>query len=361
MIPGTQEMRDALAGPHRRWVRVTAAGPDGAPVIVPVVEGSVELTAQSFDRAACEFTVAGLDLAPRDTGDPLAPVAGRVLVDMGVVLPGGLIESWRVADLWVQSVDIRRPRGDFTVRAVSRSARVSAAGLPQPAQPTAGETCAAFLRRIVETALGETVTHLVDAGVPDVPAPADAALAGDPWQAVEALSDLLGAETYFDRLGRLVTRPVPVIGTPAVVLAGTVTGTWVVLDRDRFANGVRLVFTGPQGETVGQAYDTVPGSPTAWDGPAGRALYEETRPGPVTQAQADAAARAMLARLVGSFQRCGADAVPNPLIEPGDTVMLRHADGAQARYLVSAVSLPLGLGEMRLDLHASLFGTEPLP
>jgi len=355
-------MRAALDGSHQRWVRVIAAGPGGSPVEVPVVDGSVTWQAGSYTRCAARFTVAGLALAPAALDDPLAPVGSRVLIDMGVGLPGGHVEHVRVASLWVESVDLRRPDELLDVQAVSRAARVSAAGLPAAAQPAPGQTALQMIRSVVEQAVGAGVTH-VTAGVADAPAPADSSFTGDPWQAVEALSDTLAAETFFDREDRLVTRPVPVLATPAAVLdaAASVTATWGVLDRSRFANHVRLVFTGPAGEIVGEAKDDAAGSPTRWGGPAGKALYEETRPGPVTQAEADAAAARMLVRILASFERCGVEMVPDPTLELGDTVMLRHADGRAARYLVSAVTLPLGPGAARVELNATAFGSTASP
>jgi hypothetical protein len=277
---------------------------------------------------------------------------------MGAVLPDLTTEYVRVATVWVQEVESRRPDNVVTVAAASRESRVSDAGMPAPPMPTGQQNATEFMRQIVQDALGETVTHDVHGSVPDVPAPPDAALGTDPWQAVEALSDLLGVVSYFDRRDRLVTRPVPVLSTPVARLdpAHTVTGIWVVLERSKMANRVRLVFGSGSGEIVGDARDAVPGSPTEYGGPAGRILYTETRPGPVTQAQADAAAAAMLARLLPAFHRVGVDMVPDPRLEIGDTVSLLHPGGGPASYIVSGIELPIGPGDARLDMRAAPYG-----
>jgi hypothetical protein len=82
----------------------------------------------------------------------------------------------------------------------------------------------------------------------------------------------------------------------------------------------------------------------------------------MTPAQAQSAAVALLRRIQGRVRSVSLDAVPDPAIEPGDTVAIRFAGGAVERHLVQALTIPFGADEtMQVSTRTTTYTTGGWP
>lgn len=169
----------------------------------------------------------------------------------------------------------------------------------------------------------------VDTPEHTLPAPGVIPTGDDPWQHARRLAETIGCEVYVDHLDRYIIRPVPVPGLPVRTWQpgdGLLTSVEQRDDYGTLVNGAIVVSSSAwmDDPVVGQAWDDDP------DSPVRRALVGEwparmpaSEVG--SQGQADEAAAALLRRRAGWDRTVIATTVPDPSIEPWDTVVI---DGA---------------------------------
>jgi Putative phage tail protein len=304
-----------------------------------VIGGEVSYDGSSTERTTLTASVA-LDHAPTEWGSLLVPADSQLRVTFALAEGPPIV----CATVWLDAVTVTRPDSTVELSAVSRATRVAQAGFPPGDRRYTGTT-AAVIEAIVEAALGVPVT-VDNRGVtgPLIP-PERAFLDVDPWQAVEDLCDAAGAEAYFDSHDVLVIRPVPTAtGTPAWDLAPGDDGTIIryATSLTRAPNDVSIVFTTDDGlEIRGTAVATGPAAPS---GPYGRVTYEDSRPGTLTQAQADAAALDYLTRAGGIMRTLTLEIPPHPGIEVGDVARVTFVNGSAELHRITSVILPLTPG-----------------
>jgi hypothetical protein len=324
---------------------------------------SIESDATRWPRHSLRATVADIDAA---TAAGLNPGDARLRVFCGVATPDrGVIEG-QTAEVWVQEVTATRgASASATLTAASLEARISGAGLASDLQPLPGETVAALITRLAADALGWTPTVAVSAG-DSTPVPADLGISGDPWAAIEDAARAASLAVSIDRFGRLCLDVPPALsGTAAAEIRAGEGGT-LIESRSRGsraggANAARIVYRSTDPgvpDVVGVARQTT--GPVRWDGPLGRLTYTDTRDGPVTQAEADTAARAALTARLGLVRETGLTAVPDPRLEPGDTIEVGFANGVRERHLLTAVARDLApLGPMELRTRGDFLADAP--
>lgn len=178
----------------------------------------------------------------------------------------------------------------------------------------------------------------------------------DPWDMAMKMAQSIGAELFFDGSGEPVLRPEPdPVFTPSSFdfvegEEATVLGITRDLSDEEAYNGVLVI-----GETSGNApvrataWDTNPDSPTYYD-PAipgaskyGAVPWVVTSSYITTSAQAQAAANAELARVLGVLEHIDFNAINNPAMESGDVITLTrdriHVDSA---YILNSITMGLG-------------------
>lgn len=206
----------------------------------------------------------------------------------------------------------------------------------------------------IEDAIESLITDVYPAAV--VNTPGGTATLGkrtvidqDRWQAIKDWSAAIGCETFVDQLGHWQVQAVPDptagtavwtidAGADGVLVDGTITPT-----RQGVYNGV--VVTGEPAEKHAPAYalvtDDDPTSPTLWGGAFGRVPDFYSSETIRTDAQAAAAGTARLRDLLGAARSVDLSAVPNPALEPGDTITVTYPDGTSELHLVDSVQTSL--------------------
>jgi hypothetical protein len=185
----------------------------------------------------------------------------------------------------------------------------------------------------------------------------------DPWDDVRGLARAVGMRPLFARDWTLLVARDP---DPA---AGPARWQWTAGHTPQYLDGVRkvsgwpynvVVATGepvyeqdedtvPPPPVVGVAEDTDPASPS-WAGRY-RRPYFLTSQLIATQQQADDAAAAQLARVVGLSEEVTCQVVTDHLLDVLQTVRLRDRKiGADGLYLTEAVTVPVGPGPSTVSM-----------
>jgi hypothetical protein len=93
---------------------------------------------------------------------------------------------------------------------------------------------------------------------------------------------------------------------------------------------------------VGESWDADPLSPTWINGPYGDVLFEFSDPNVNSNDQATRAAAAILGRVLSRAETNSASVIPNPALDPDQTVrLLRPSLGLDANLLVDEIKFPL--------------------
>lgn len=179
----------------------------------------------------------------------------------------------------------------------------------------------------------------------------------DPWASAQEMAASFGAELLWNSDGKCVLRPEPdpLYTPPSFVYArgidATVTEMGRDLDDEQAYNGVVVTSssTSLTAPLRAEAWDTDPASPTFYDPDnPGQSLYGAvpyfmSSQYIMTQAQADEAAAANLARVMGVIESINFNAVNNPAHEGGDVVLLQSDKiGVDAAYILDSVRIGLG-------------------
>lgn len=174
------------------------------------------------------------------------------------------------------------------------------------------------------------------------------AVGTDPWATMKTWAASAGWIIYFDELGRLTFTPPPDPGLPIAVYAPgpgyTMTGLSSLISTSPAYNGAIVIGSYPGNIAVrGVAWDDDPASPTYYLGGYGR------RPAPpvtlstvLSQAQADAAAAALLPTILGASRPVTVTAIPDPRRRPYDVAYLSDGrDRIGGLYRLTASTLTL--------------------
>lgn len=276
-------------------------------------------------------SVDGESVVPVGTAGVLSPFRARVELVM-TIRAGGVEESvslgiFRVVgvpsavDSTVEHEGRTLVQGSrVVVKFESLDSDIERWGFQFPAQSNLGVSAFGEIRRFTNMPVEETVS---DALVPAV----------KPWEAkqggrLEAVLELgrtLGGSAVVNSRGAWVIIP-DVVGEPVATLRlgerGTVLDVADEIDTDTVYNEVIGVFEDAAGKPL-YAVEQVLSGPLAVDGPYGVNTRYYASDLVKTQAQANAAVKAVLAQSIGSQQYdVQVQCIINPLIEVGDVVEL---------------------------------------
>lgn len=346
MLPVSGRWAAGLRQNHRPIHRIQLAK-TGTVLLdyLKVESGSVTKDAGQAPRTFATVTMADTSAA---TAQLCTPFGYRLRFYRGLQYPDNTQEMILYADLDIVASSFSRPDNTLTMQLADVSAIIAGDTIPGPVTPPG----LASAQEAITWLIGRSQYYGPDVDVADStgaakPIAADWAADGDPWDAVEQLADAIGAECYFTPARTPVLRPVPSLKTtPDALLyaldGGTVTEIESTLDR---APNVVYVWGAPQAngkQARGVAYDTSPSSPTSINSAYGQVVSVIQRPSPLTSAQAQSAAAAMLRRVQGKVRTVRLQAIPDCSLEPGDTVELRFAGGAIERHIIQSVTIPIG-------------------
>jgi hypothetical protein len=173
----------------------------------------------------------------------------------------------------------------------------------------------------------------------------------DRWDTIADLADRIGAQVYDDGLRGWHVDAVPVLGTVALSVAHGAGGTLVSSDadvsrEDGWANWVVLRYVWTDASNVRQR---IVGSRRVQTGPYAATtgnikFWTEDRDTPTTQAQADAAAAALVARTVTRGRSLTISTPSAYWLRPGDTITVQLPTGDPETHLVARVEFDLRTG-----------------
>jgi hypothetical protein len=344
--------QNTVAANHKATVRATAfTAVLGSVPTIPVVGGSVTVSATSQTRRSATVDIADLRYWPDDPLSILSPLGSELLVEYGIVIPG-------VGTEWVPLIqgvitDVARSRptqgstAAFTVTLADRSTKVTQARLDAPAQTVTSATVVAEITRLITEVLPTvTVTDLTGS---TMVAPV-IEINRERWaDGIEKLADAIAAEVFADPLGRFVIRPQPVItATPVWVVSTGDRGTVIGLDekttRDLTYN--RVVASGQRTDGTAPVFaavsDTDPLSPTSVNGPFGVKTRFYSSPLLTTTGQCTTAAQGLLARTTGMHGSVTLTLVTNPALDAGDVIQVRDGD-TLINHIIDTVTIPLSV------------------
>lgn len=353
----SRELGRALDGTHGRVIEVTCnLDSDGSKVCdVPISGGTVRADLTRSERWSGSIEVADWSLLPTGADSPLSGFAGTHLrIHVGAVTSAGP-ETIPLAYLWPGEIQADRARGSdtFTINLQSPAAW-AATDDSGPYISLAGETVHGYCQRLLDAALPWTVTVLDQTDTAGTQPAPPVSNQGSPWAAAVDMATQAGAvlEPIFRGTFRL--RDPYVFGAPtqsfSVGPGGTITSLQGEVGRGGgFANRVRVVLTGPEGEAVGDASITT--GATRYGGPAGKVMRTWTQPGQLDEAAAQVLAAQLLASTSAATRTTGFTAMPDPRTELGDSVWVTYLDGSRLRHMVTFLEWPLGPGDMNVGVR----------
>lgn len=315
---------------------------------IPVTDGSVSASRKGNVRRTCDFTVAlqiWEDL-------PINPLSSRVKVYIGLESTPGVRRVLPQGMFRVDSIS-RNRRDVVTVSTTSLESYVLDDRFFTPRTPTKGISTITAIRALISESLPDAV-FLVTA-TKDKVVGMTAPWERERWEAVTALAESIEAEVYCNADGQFVIADKPDVNYlmqhPVWRVNAGPDGVLVTHTESRTRNKVynAVVASGQSSdENVPPVWDVVtdndPNSPTWWGGPFGHVCRFYANPNFTTKAQCTAAATKMLNEAKLEEAEINFTMLPNPALEPGDSVAVTMIDGQIENHIIDDMSLPLGLG-----------------
>ena len=301
--------------------------------------------------------------------DPLAGV--RVELDVGYRRPGGDQDVATIVDLGLRRRNVDWASGTVTLTLASDEALVNDASPVAVGSLSAASTAAGvqtLLEQAISPAPNYTATVAGDAAV-------SVEAVTDRWGTMQDLADRRELALFDDGLRNWFLRPVPVLaGAPAATLAvgkgGTVLAPEADLARDDWFNYVCLRYrwrntAGADQVVTATAYTS--SGLYAITGDAGKRILLDERNVPTKQLDANAAARAVLARQLSRARSFTFSAIAAYWLRPGSTVRVTLPGGKPESHLVSRVAFSPIAGTMTVSTRlpdqtsATIATTTPPP
>jgi hypothetical protein len=331
-----------------------------------------QVRADRGQRARRQLT-ASIPLSQWEDVPELNVISSRVLVEMGfdlggtsVVLPLGL---FRVNEL------SRNNAGELQLTGTSMESYVIEDTFEKETTYAIGSKCLDQLKAAILETLPEAKFE-VDPAI-NVATTLHKPLQGTEsrWDTVEAMAHMLSADVYCNSVGTFVVKPRPSMLNAQPVWRinegsdGVLIGVNTKVSRDNMFNAVQVVaqnaFPGDEPYAGDWVRDTDPTSPTVWGGPFGRKSVRITDPGikffddmdplrsPFSGAQikdqCNKKAAELLLFYLADERQINLSAIPNPALEPDDFVQISMLDNREEIFLLTSITLPLGLGELTAD------------
>lgn len=326
-----------------------------------VVGGGIRVDEGSRVRRAGTLSSSDIDLMPTDADALLSPASADLLLQVGHVYAEGDTETVPTGMLRVLSVGMPSLDGPLTLELGDYFAVLGGSRFAVPWVTPAGVRVITEVTSIVQSVL--PWVEVIDlTGSPAVTR--SQVWTGTAGDAVSSLVTAIGAEAFFDPLGRLVIRAVPDGTSPSVWTLDTDTDTAVVedaeqrLDLSRVYNAVYVESSDPTLTAPVSAVVYQSEGPLRWR-PGFRQARRFASPILTTVAACEAAARTLLAKSLIYATDVEPVALPNWALDAGDTVTLAIDSAPTGTRVVSGLTIGLGPTEMsmRVSTRPPLSGT----
>ncbi|MFI5808970.1 DUF5047 domain-containing protein [Streptomyces sp. NPDC051561] len=344
MWPVSRRWDPALRHTHRLTARATILPPEGAPFEAPLLSWSV-----TGDRTANVRRTVQAVLAPgvRRGLDGVTVQGGFMQLDVGVDYLDGSRELVPQGLFRLDEEDAALPFGGVSVKGYGREKIVADDRFLTPRTERNSSALDLIEALLLESVPSATVTRRTTR---------DASVSATTWErerfeAIDgtdsSLARSLGVEVWADGLGQFVISRVPTLSDAPVWTVDTGDGgALITAAASTSTAGLYnlVVATGDASDgsvPIGPitVRDVDPTSPTRITGPMGRRPRHYSSPLLRTAAQADTAARSLLANSLGLAAGLSFTAIPNPALEPGDVVRVEPEDGPAQLHIIDKLTL----------------------
>lgn len=281
-----------------------------------------------------------------------ARLGARVVIDAGYVR-GDVADVHQLVDLGLRTRSVRRPANVLDLALAGDEALLIDGAVCVTGTLTGTNTL---------NAIGALIHQVLPDAVIDYSALSNAGgsisqsqVDTDRMDTLTDLADRIAAQVFDDGSRTWVVRDVPTLGsTPAITVTpgkgGTLIDSDSGIDREGWANWVVIRYVWTDASNVRQR---IVGNGRVTSGPysssSGNLKIELVeRQTPATQAQADAAAAALVARMVTRGRSVVITAPSAFWLRPGDTIGVQLPTGDLVYLLVSAVEFDLVAGTMQV-------------
>lgn len=351
MRPVSNRFLATLRGAHQMVAeaRIVAPGQTGVNptgVSIPLLSGDVQVDGSAQVRSTLELTTGGAGMWPTSATDALAPYGNEVFVRRGIRYGGGTTE-W--VSLGYHRLDTPEqddaPDGPIRLTGQDRMAGIIDGRLTAPRQFAATATYG----QVMSVLVGEIypwATIEWDDDTNDQTIGRQIITDDDRYKVLNDLVMSVGKTWWWDHRGILVVRTPTAVSQPVWTVNHGRGGVLVSLSRRLTREGVYngLVVTGEGADTSvpvrAVVVDNNPASPTYWYGPFGKVPRFYSSPFIVSHGQAASAATTMLTQYLGLPYAVDLTAVPNPALEPGDSIRVVYP-GRSEMHIIDRLTVPL--------------------
>lgn len=356
MRPVSAAFLAEVRGSHRVRSEAWCHPADGSdPVEVPLTEGSVTLDATQRVRGQCDFSVADTDWIPRDATDRLSPFGTEIELRRGVYLSDGSWETVGLGRFGLEDAEVTDEGSGASVRiaALDRMERLSKAKFEDVFQVANGTR---YTQAILDVVLGiwpecPVMDGFVDMSTMTSTLRPTAQVGDDPAEFVQGLAFAVGMSLFFDGEGVLTLRKFASLDAVWELVEGDGLLLSVARSWSRTAAFNRVVVSGENTEGTdvyrAVASDDDPLSPTFYGGPFGKVPEFRSFPQVQSNGQAQDVANNILAREIGAPSTVSFGMVPNPALEPDDTIRIsRSSVGVDEEHVIDRLTVGLGASEV---------------
>lgn len=319
-----------------------------------VSDGTLTFSEDYTPRISGSLTCGNnLDAAALEAIDP----RGRALVNVyaGYTYPGGTDDVQQLAQLWLDVRGAQQP-GDV-LELTGNSAEIAAHECKWllPAQVKSFVDLVRAIEWLLEYATAAPVQLMHELGT-GYRADLVGAVALEPglnmWEVAGGLATTAGLTLYCDSQGRWILEP-PASGygqTAAFLTPGPtspVSKIDDVLSRQNYFDAAIITYKWKDANGDQEIRGTwAPPAATGQLAGAGCKTFETERPGPISQGNANEAARLAVVQLSTRGDSYVIEAAAHYWLRPGMTVQIQKADGGLVRHVVKVVQFKLGAGAM---------------
>jgi hypothetical protein len=351
-FPDSGKFLDILSRSHLITARATLYdGNQPVPNIARLVSGeiTVDRSAQARRTLSGEVALAQQE----DYVIPIDTLHSRTQIWLGVL--DGLTPLWVSGGVFrINTVD-RTNRGSLAITGSSLEAYVIEDVYTQPKTypiytPILFAIQDTITSSFASATFGPFSAKVLDA---DAPLPGPVTVDEDRWAMVETLSSIINCDVYCDPFGVFQIVYKPTLSDVAVASIhegedGVLVEVKAGVSREDTYNAVLAM--GQSSNTdippvSAIVRDTDPNSPTFWGGPFGKRTYPYTNELLTTKEMCQAKARILLNELRAQTRSVSFNAIPNPLLEPGDVVIIDMLDGTTEKHMLGSLTIPVGLGD----------------
>ncbi|KOG33282.1 DUF5047 domain-containing protein [Streptomyces resistomycificus] len=350
MYPVSERFLKRLTEDHIPVTQVQLFLTTGEVINLPHTGGQVTVDRAQAIRRTCTVTIADPTLIPRTPADELATYGARLRISRGIDFgDGSQPELVPLGVFRLDDVDGDVSEGPVTLTGSDLSIIVADDKFTTPYRVT-GTVVSAITEIIQRSVPGaDVISRITNTAIGSRVFDVEA----DPWAGVQEIAAAAGAECYASPDGEFIISTLPDLATtePVWAIEATEGGAYIsgkrAMSSKAVHNGVlaRGENTSDNAPPVSYlATDNDPNSPTYWGGPFGRRPKFISSSTLVTAGACQAAATVTLAKAKAPNASGDISSLPNPALEPGDVLRVRHADGSRELHQAAAFTVPLDLG-----------------